>query len=189
MEERRRFRCVDGLVPRRRRGAPPPAPPRSFLAERGEFDGASERLELRPAESPTPGPSPLVPRGEGRIRSRFDKVRCTSLPRAVCGGGSGRGAAQHPAPNAPNRLQPCPTPTSPSLFWGRCEPKRAEGAREASRSAPVPPLRVFLRQQRLDLLRGQALELVDHGGEDGGIGALDGGGQAGDGGVLKEHAD
>ena len=111
-----------------RRGAPPPAPPRSFLTERGEFDPVSTATHCRlthkrqrgrylpPAPhppvregglrvvvaansfaiaaptrevaarhvarrktsncvrrgAPPPAPSPLVPHGEGRIRSRVD---------------------------------------------------------------------------------------------------------------------
>jgi hypothetical protein len=39
-----------GLRPR---GAPPPTPPRSFLAERGEFDPLSARIE---SSSNTPPP-------------------------------------------------------------------------------------------------------------------------------------
>jgi hypothetical protein len=76
----------------RRRGAPPPAPPRSFLTERGELRCLGEKARtgarqgpLSPAERekgensnplrqaahgvggcPSPGPSPFVPHGEGR---------------------------------------------------------------------------------------------------------------------------
>src|SRR5687768_8194226 len=70
---------------------PPPAPPRSYLAERGEFDLATTGIPLRRPGSPTPGPSPLVPRGEGRIRSRCNELLPFSLPHAVCGGGPARG--------------------------------------------------------------------------------------------------
>src|SRR5688572_2007696 len=57
---------------------PPPAPPRSFLAERGEFDRGATRIELRPPESPTP--RPLPPRSSGRgensieLRKPFPRV-------------------------------------------------------------------------------------------------------------------
>jgi hypothetical protein len=70
---RQASRCV-------RRGAPPPAPPRSFLAERGEFDCAPAGSALRPTRCPSPGPSPLVPRGEGRIRSRSGRFRRAPEP-------------------------------------------------------------------------------------------------------------
>jgi hypothetical protein len=124
-----------------RRGAPPPAPPRSFLTERGEVDRAATSIELAPDGAPPTrlgSHLPQKPLGEVDFDPDPTKVRRTSLPRAVCGGGPGRGAAHHPAPRLPKLTAACPTPTSPSLFWGRCEPKRAEGA---PRVAPPPALR------------------------------------------------
>ena len=35
-----------------------------------------DEIGLRPTGPPSPGPSPFVPHGEGRIRSRCDQVRC-----------------------------------------------------------------------------------------------------------------
>jgi hypothetical protein len=72
-----------------------------------------------PSPGPPPGPSPLVPRGEGRIRSR-SKVRRTSLPRAVCGGGPERGAACHPAPPSSKRSNTCRVRRSSRLRGGGC---------------------------------------------------------------------
>jgi hypothetical protein len=106
------------------------------------------------AGCPSPGPSPLVPRGEGRVAARrqvsncarrspplsrplppelqggeekFDRATTVRLaspfPHAVCGGRAGDGGrpttSRQPAPTHPEHLRLSPTPTSPSLFWGR----------------------------------------------------------------------
>jgi hypothetical protein len=36
--------------------------------------GSAKGIQLHPTGCPSPGSSPLVPRGEGRIRSRFDRL-------------------------------------------------------------------------------------------------------------------
>jgi hypothetical protein len=36
--------------------------------------GSTTGIELAPARGPSPDPSPLVPRGEGRIRSRAGNI-------------------------------------------------------------------------------------------------------------------
>jgi hypothetical protein len=52
--------------------------------------GSATSIELAPAGGPSPGPSPFVPHGEGRIRSRSRQlVERVTLPRAVCGEGRG----------------------------------------------------------------------------------------------------
>ena len=144
--------------------------------------GAVRILRFRRVWSPTPGPSPLVPRGEGRIRLCCDwgwrvrrappparhlatspnsgggtpkipgsstciELRPTrasppapparssrrgensvplrrallpfSLPHAVCGGGSGRGAAHPPAPSPAAAPPVLPHTNLPQQFWGR----------------------------------------------------------------------
>ena len=79
----------------RRRGAPPPAPPRSFLAERVEFDRAPDEIGA-PAGAPSPDPSPRSSgRGENSIplrkacRARHPPPRCLR-GRAGVGGSVGR---------------------------------------------------------------------------------------------------
>src|SRR5687767_6946968 len=72
-------------------GAPsPPAPLPRCAGERGEFDPATNGIDLRP-RSPTPGPSPLVPRGEGRIRSRRDRLPAVLPPPRSLWGRAGEG--------------------------------------------------------------------------------------------------
>ena len=102
-----------------RRGAPPPAPPRSFLAERGELQDASKGIPLRPRESPTPDPSPLVPRGEGRIRSPCGHYRVASpFPHAVCGGRAGDGGPRGRSSMSVEVRRSLHYPTSPGSFGG-----------------------------------------------------------------------
>jgi hypothetical protein len=130
----------------RPRGAPPPAPPRSFLAERGEFDCASTDIELRPQGAPSPGLSPKKDWGRGDALRRF--CACETRPTACRsalefspspaqrGRGPGGGGPVGRSSVHVDEPQSVRNPTSPSLFGGRCEPKRAEGAlRRTLRSA------------------------------------------------------
>src|SRR5688572_2007694 len=55
-------------------GRPPPTAP-AAPAPVLRACRSSMEIELRPRGAPSPGPSPLVPRGEGRIRSRCDTHR------------------------------------------------------------------------------------------------------------------
>ena len=77
------------------------------------------------------GPSPLVPRGEGRIRPCFEGDRAAPTgapPRSFL---AERGEFD-PATRC------LATPASPGVFGGRCEPERAEGAwRGVGRSALI----------------------------------------------------
>ncbi len=170
-------------------GAPPPAPPRSFLTERGELQDASKGIELRPRAPPLSRPLPprtAGGRGELNCAPEGTLTRSlrlapspasgrgykTSVPlrRFLCRSpspaqfaGEGRGGGRLTTPRHPIRSSPPPAPhqpppavsgevgrwcrpgggrlgasrsaqipalhpTSPSLFWGRCEPERAEGA-------------------------------------------------------------
>ena len=82
-----------GLRPR---GAPPPAPPRSFLTERGEFD-CGQRAFLSSAIPHPPAPSPgKLRRERGRIRLRFGRLFLTE--------GRGRGCPLF-APGSPSRTR------------------------------------------------------------------------------------
>jgi hypothetical protein len=58
--------------------------------------GSSTEIELRPTGCPSPGPSPFVPHGEGRIRSRTTDIPAVlPPPRSLAqfvGEGRGRGA-------------------------------------------------------------------------------------------------
>jgi hypothetical protein len=76
------------------RAPSPPAPLPRYAGERGEFDRVSTCVELRPPGCPSPGPSPLVPHGEGRIRSRFGSVGSRHLsPMGFMGERTGEGGA------------------------------------------------------------------------------------------------
>src|SRR5687768_17028521 len=90
----------------RPRGAPPPAPPRSFLAERGEFDRAPDGSNCVRRGPPPPGPLPSqTARGEGgnsiplrqavscipALPRAPDRPLASPLPHAVHGGEAGRG--------------------------------------------------------------------------------------------------
>jgi hypothetical protein len=104
-------------------------------------DGSAKGIELRPAGGPSPGPSPFVPHGEGRIRSRSEKPveRVTSPARSLRGRGRERGGhppsrATHPKRPARCNLSPvtCPpipyplkTSTRPRCSPpGTCTPRR-----------------------------------------------------------------
>jgi hypothetical protein len=119
----------------------------------GEADGPrlDDRHRIARDGAPSPGPSPLVPRGEGRIRSRFDKVRHTSLPHAVCGGGPGRGAPHHLAKSLPER-SPARTHTiGPALSEA---PGRSASTETYSRtSVPSYPVPSSCRQNAVPLAR------------------------------------
>ena len=166
LAERGEFDCASTGIGLRRRGAPPPAPPRSFLAERGEFDcgstgiglrrrgaplsrplphklrGGEENsiplrrgIELRPRDAPAPGLSPKKTWGRGdALRGAASATFWESalfsppLPAQFAGGG-GRGVGDSGRSSIPV-VDPRSVghPTSPRVFWGRCEPERAEGA-------------------------------------------------------------
>src|SRR6476620_5178713 len=83
------------------RGGPRPRPLPVRSSRRGEKSIAlrhgSNCARGAPPYSLRLAPPPKTP-GGGGIRSRVDKVRRTSLPHAVCGGGPGRGGAHHLAP-------------------------------------------------------------------------------------------
>jgi hypothetical protein len=70
-----------------------------------------------PPYSPQARTSPQNPWGRW-TSIPLRQVRRTSLPRAVCGGGPGRGAAHHPALHRPKRQVPTHRPTSPGSFGG-----------------------------------------------------------------------
>jgi len=104
------------------------------------------------AGGPSPGPSPLVPRGEGRIRSRRDGCLCVgrapsrSSPRDLpqnCWGrysdGPGtRRRASHCARQGPSQATVGPAPPNlPQQFWGRWA--RFTSPEGALRVAPEPP--------------------------------------------------
>src|SRR5688500_1899413 len=93
-------------------GAPPPAPPRSFLAERGEFDRGPARIELRPPGRPLSRPLPQKTLGERRIRSRCDELSAVlPPPRSLWGRvGEGGGPPSRTAPSAELGTLPSPQP-------------------------------------------------------------------------------
>ncbi len=146
-----------------RRGAPPPTPPRSFLTERGERRSRWGRIGSHPHSwlddrhrtvSPgAPLSRPLPPpncRGERRNSIPLRQGASHLPPPRSLRGRAGEGGAHHPAPPHPKHLQPCPTAQPPSLFWGRCEPERAEGApapRAPDSEAPQPPPCLNLSRQ------------------------------------------
>ena len=116
----------------RPRGPLPRAPPRSFLAERGEFAWGSKDIELRP-RSPIPRPLPSqTARGEGEnsIARRLTSARCPSKrvtsPPGFFGGEAGRGGAGGRSSDsavAPRALRRCSQRVearhlSPGVFGG-----------------------------------------------------------------------
>jgi hypothetical protein len=92
----------------RPRGAPPPAPPRSFLAERGEFDPGSKGIGLASARHPLSRPLPQKTLGERRIRPRLGGYPAVLPPPRGLWGRPGRGA-----PTIPR--QPLPSAGFPAL--------------------------------------------------------------------------
>ncbi len=62
------------VIELRPRGAPPPAPPRSFLAERGEFDGATKRCVAPPS------PAQFAGEGRGGGRLTISRTGCGDTP-------------------------------------------------------------------------------------------------------------
>ena len=90
---------VISLRPRR---APPPAPPRSFLAERGEVDGASEGVERMSARCgmhraasddapPLPASPPRTAGGRGEFDRAPEGIRRSPSPAQFAGEGRGGG--------------------------------------------------------------------------------------------------
>jgi hypothetical protein len=75
-------------------------------------------LNWRPTGGPSPDPSPLVPRGEGRIRSRSGRSVASPFPHALYGGRTGNGGAHHLVLTDPKLTAACPTSTSPGSFGG-----------------------------------------------------------------------
>src|SRR5688500_2239748 len=76
-----------------------------------------ERDRTAPDGAPSPGPSPLVPRGEGRTLTRCDKHRTAPaggpLPRPLPARSSRRGEN-----SIALRLEPCASPNLPQSFLG-----------------------------------------------------------------------
>jgi hypothetical protein len=105
-----------------REGAPPPTPPRSFLAERGGVrlrdPGSAAGIPLASARAPSPRPPPPLSRERGRIRSRSRRVGAV-LPSPAQFAGEGRGGGargRRRAPfDAPRSLGHHPSPA----VWGR----------------------------------------------------------------------
>ena len=102
---------------------PRPLPARS--SRRGESAGAgiwasSNGIALRPRRPHLSRPLPA--RTSGR-EENFDRAaeRCVAppSPRAVCGGGPGRGAPAARATSRRRASKPAPHQHSPSSFWGR----------------------------------------------------------------------
>jgi hypothetical protein len=69
--------------------------------------GSANGIPLAPARGPSPGPSPLVPRGEGRIRSRTGEIpreRHWDAERSGLGERHLAGAREAPSPRPPPPL-------------------------------------------------------------------------------------
>jgi hypothetical protein len=86
--------------------------------------------ELRPTGCPSPGPSPFVPHGEGRIRSRFGWLRERG-PRPA---GAGRCLPQR---GFPRRI---PRSSRKGGIRSRCDRKRVRAAGAPSGLAPLAHL-------------------------------------------------
>jgi hypothetical protein len=119
-----------------REGVPPPAPPRSFLAERGELQGASKGVELRPAEGPPPpGPLPSqTARGEGENSIPLRRSFCRS-PSPAQFAGEGRGGGRPRTQTGPfRRVRIHP---SPEADPSRPAPLRLQGLPAGRRSYKI----------------------------------------------------
>ena len=131
-------------------GPPLPRPLSPAAREKGENSISSWQAADWLAGGPSPGLSPLVPRGEGRIRSRSGYfVGRVTLPRAVCGRRPGRGARR--TQRDPNRITRIPALQSAQADFANfqrrihslcevgesCEP--GGGAPPAQRISAEPP--------------------------------------------------
>jgi hypothetical protein len=116
-------------------GPLPPAP--SPLVPRGEGENCNCEQRRASREPLTPGPTPANCAGEGRIRSRYDRLLPFSLPHAVCGR---RGGERSPPSRGPSEaLRTFPNHPSPEVGGGvaRRREERAKGraGERASREA------------------------------------------------------
>jgi hypothetical protein len=135
-------RC-DRVVP------PPPAPLRSFLAERGEFDRVDERHRTASAgRPPSPGLSPPNCRGERRTSIALRTLRLASnLPRQFRGRWAGGAGPEGACAGTSEAHRPQPYIQPPPVCFGGgaslSERRGRRGSRESlclSVDLPIPAL-------------------------------------------------
>ncbi len=122
--ERGRIQLRSGQVGAR--GTPPPARHLATSPNAGgggvaEGSRLGERHLTASAGDPSPDPSPLVPRGEGRIRARFGNFGSTSTSPAVLGRWASNASpegAQRVAPEQARYAGPTLASPSPAQFAG-----------------------------------------------------------------------
>ena len=135
-----------GVALARQPPSPGPSPP--FRGERGEFDRVSKRVALRRRGAPPPAPPRSFTRGEGRIRARFGGVASASpLPHAVLWGRGRRGgepadaARRFESPDA--RPPPLPRSWGRGRRPSRGTSERRGGGEGPRGNAPGPAVPLF----------------------------------------------